>query len=73
MTGKGHVPEENLERYRRLKSIASIFGKLGGRVSGYGEYGDANLCWALEKKYQDKAHELRVDIPDAQDTDHKGG
>jgi hypothetical protein len=60
---KGHVPEENLWRYRRLKSIAEALGSLGGRVSGYGEYADANLLWAMEKKYHDKAQELRVDIP----------
>lgn len=63
MNGKGHVPEESLPAYRRLKGIADTFRSLGGRVSGYGEYGDANLCWALETKYQEKANELRADLP----------
>lgn len=63
LDGKGHVPEENLERYRQIKTIAEILGSLGGRVSGYGEYTDANLLWALELKYQNKANELRADLP----------
>jgi hypothetical protein len=57
------VPEENLERYRRIVKIANQLGSLGGQVSGMGEYGDANLLWGLEKKYHDKANELRVELP----------
>lgn len=60
---KGHVPEENLDRYRRILRIANQVGSLGGQVSGMGEYGDANLLWGLERKYHDKANELRVDLP----------
>jgi hypothetical protein len=63
MTGKGHVPEENLPRYRRLADLAYLLQRMGGTVSGLGEYGDANTLWALASKYKDKANELRADLP----------
>lgn len=60
---KGHVPEENLPRYRYLRKIAQNLGSLGGQVSGQGEYADANVLWAMEAKYGRMANELRADIP----------
>lgn len=66
--GKGHVPEENLPRYRRLKQVAEKFGSLGSQLSGIGQYGDANLAWQLEAKYQAIANQLRADLPEDGDT-----
>lgn len=60
---KGHVPEENLNAYRRLRKIAQNIGAMGSRLSGLGQYEDANALWALEAKYTRMANELRVDIP----------
>lgn len=65
---RGHVPEENLHRYRRLLKIAEQFGTLGGTVSGLGEYEDANWCWAQESKYHKRARELRVELPEKPNT-----
>jgi len=66
--GKGHVPEENLPRYRRLAELAFLMNRMGGMVSGLGEYGDANKLWAMGGKYRAMANELRADLPEAGDT-----
>lgn len=58
---KGHVPEENLFRYRALKRIANQFNSLGDTI-GPNDTADSTLCWRLARKYQDKANELRADI-----------
>jgi hypothetical protein len=63
MTGKGHVPEENRLAYRRLADLAYLLQRMGGQVSGIGEYDDANRLWAMAAKYKDKANELRTDLP----------
>lgn len=68
---KGHVPEENLPRYRYLRKIAQNLGSLGGQVSGQGEYADANVLWAMEAKYGRMANELRADIPREEDNEHR--
>jgi hypothetical protein len=60
---KGHVPEENLGRYRRLMQISRQLDSLGNQVSGRGQYADANVLWEMASKYRNKAQELRVDIP----------
>ena len=65
--GKGHVPEENLERYRHFARIARQLDSLGSTVSGHGEYDEANRLWALSIKYWGKANALRVDIPQQED------
>lgn len=61
---KGHVPEENLFRYRRLAGLTHELHRIGSNLSNMGEHRDANLIWALEAKYREKANELRVDIPE---------
>lgn len=60
--GKGHVPEENLDRYRSLARHARQLDTLGNVCSGKGEYGDATLLWALSQKYWGMANALRVDL-----------
>lgn len=60
--GKGHVPEENLERYRRIRELAFLISRTGNMVSGMGEHGDANTLWAIAGKYKRMANDLRVDL-----------
>jgi hypothetical protein len=60
--GKGHVPEENLDRYRSLARVARQLDTLGNTLSGKGEYGDATAMWALSQKYWGQANALRVDL-----------
>jgi hypothetical protein len=60
---RGHVPEENLFRYRNLIRLSQQLDSLGNQVSGMGQYGDATTLWGMSAKYSDKAQELRVDIP----------
>ena len=60
---KGHVPEENLFRYRNLMRISRTLNSLGNQVSGQGQYGDANTLWEMASKYKNEAQRLRVDIP----------
>lgn len=61
---KGHVPEENLFQYRRLRKVGELFGTLGSRLSGLGFYEEANAAWSEEAKYQRMANELRADLPE---------
>ena len=61
MSGKGHVPEENLPRYRRIRELSHLMSRMGNMVSGLGEYGDANTLWALGGKYKRMANELRTE------------
>lgn len=63
MTGKGHVPEENLARYTRLRELSHLMSRMGNMVSGLGEHTDANTLWALGGKYKRLANELREDLP----------
>ena len=58
---KGHVPEENLFRYRSLIRLSHSFKSLGDTI-GPNDMADSTICWRLAKKYQDKAQELRADI-----------
>ena len=60
---KGHVPEENLFRYRRLMNLSRQLKSLGDTI-GANDMADSTLLWRLAKKYNDKAQELRVDIPE---------
>jgi hypothetical protein len=62
-SGKGHVPEENLHRYRRTRELAHLLSRMGDMVSNLGEHGDANTLWALGGKYKRMANELRADLP----------
>jgi hypothetical protein len=64
MTEKGHVPDANLARYRRLRELTHLISRMGNMVSGLGEHGDANVLWAMAGKYKRMANELRVDLPD---------
>ena len=55
----GHVPDENLPQYRRLKAIYDHFETAGDYLgSQYPE--DANKAYALAGKYKAIAQELRV-------------
>lgn len=60
--GKGHVPEEHLDRYRSLARQARQLDTLGNTCSNKGEYEDANILWTLSGKYWGKANALRVDL-----------
>ncbi len=66
---KGHVPEENLERYRRIAGVAHLLSRMGNMVSNMGEHGDANRLWEMGGKYKRMANELRVDIPEKEEVD----
>lgn len=62
--GKGHVPEENVARYTRLRELSHLMSRMGNMVSGIGQYEDANTLWAMGGKYKRMANELRADLPD---------
>lgn len=64
MSGKGHVPDFQLARYRRIREMAHLMSRMGDMVSGIGEYDDANKLWAMGGKYKRMANELRADLPD---------
>lgn len=59
---KGHVPEENLFKYRNLMNLSRRFKSLGDTI-GLNDMQDSTVCWRLAKKYENKAQELRADIP----------
>jgi hypothetical protein len=59
---KGHVPEENLFRYRNLMRLSRQLKSLGDTI-GANDMTDSTILWRMAKKYRDKAQELRVDIP----------
>jgi len=61
--GKGHVPEENIARYRRFRELSHLMSRMGNMVSNLGEYADANTLWAMGGKYKRMANELRADLP----------
>jgi hypothetical protein len=73
VTGKGHVPEEFLNRYRNLRRISQQLDSLGNQVSGRGQYEDANVLWALSTKYAGMANELRENLPAAPEDAPAGG
>lgn len=60
---KGHVPEENLPKYRSLASIARRFNSLGNDLSNVGYYGYANEAWEDSAFFWREANKLRVDLP----------
>jgi hypothetical protein len=64
VSGKGHVPEENLPAYRRLAELAFLMQRMGGMVSNLNQHEDANTLWAMGGKYKRLANELRADLPD---------
>jgi len=70
---KGHIPPENLFKYRALMNMSRRFKSLGDTI-GANDMRDSTICWRLAKKYRDKAQELRVDIPepDRDDWQHEG-
>lgn len=55
-----HVPEENLEEYRRRMEAYRNLNSLGNIVSGRGSYDLANQFWLVAGKMRDWAQELRV-------------
>lgn len=60
--GKGHVPEENLDRYRSLARHARQLDTLANVCSNKGQHGDAGILWVLSNKYWGMANALRVDL-----------
>lgn len=59
---KGHVPEENLFRYRSKMRLARQLKSLGDTI-GANDMADSTILWRMAKKYRDQAQELRADIP----------
>lgn len=59
---KGHVPDVNLVKYRSLKTLADKLDSAAGQVSGYGDFEEANILFAMASKYRRKANELREEI-----------
>lgn len=58
---KGHVPEKNLPRYRKLKRISDYLETAGDWMgSEFPE--EANKAYALSFQFQMLAHDLREDI-----------
>lgn len=64
---KAHVTDLNLHRYRQLKILSERLDSLGGQVSNMGVHKDANVLWALARKYSMKAQDLRADLPDVEE------
>lgn len=62
--GKGHVPEEDLARYRRYRELAHLMSRMGNMVSGLGQSADATVLWGMAGKYKRLANDLRVELPD---------
>jgi len=60
--GKGHVPEENLDRYRSYARTARQLDSLSNTVCAHGEYDEANRLLGLSQKFWGKANALRVDL-----------
>lgn len=58
----GHVPEENLFRYRTRMRLARQLKSLGDTI-GANDMADSTILWRMAKKYRDQAQELRADIP----------
>jgi hypothetical protein len=59
----GHVPEENVARYTRLRELSHLLSRMGNMVSGLNQHEDANTLWALGGKYKRMANELRAPLP----------
>jgi hypothetical protein len=55
-----HVPEENLEEYRRRMALARKLNSIGNMLSGTGDYAAANKAWQLAGVARHHAQELRV-------------
>ena len=55
-----HVPEENLNHYRALKSIADQYDRLGNSLSNIGHYAEANEVWRKSAEWLTTAQQLRV-------------
>lgn len=66
---KGHVPEENLFRYRTKMRLARQLKSLGDTI-GANDPSDSTVLWRMANKYRDQAQELRVDIPREEDNEH---
>jgi hypothetical protein len=60
---KGHVPEENLWRYRILMNISRQFDSLANSI-GAGDTDDMRTCYRLANKYRELSQQLRVDLPE---------
>lgn len=58
---KGHVPNENLPRYRRLVHLARQLESAGNAI-GPNDTADSTILWRMAAKYRNKAQELRVDL-----------
>lgn len=58
----GHVPQENLFRYRNKMRLARQLKSLGDTI-GPNDMEDSTILWRMAKKYRDQAQELRADIP----------
>jgi hypothetical protein len=61
---KGHVPEESLARYRRIRELSHLMSRMGDMASNMREYTDANTLWAMGGKYKRMADELRTALPE---------
>lgn len=59
---KGHVPEENLFRYRVKMRLSRQLKSLGDTI-GANDPSDSTILWRMARKYSDQAQELRADIP----------
>ena len=57
-----HVPDRNLEEYRRLMGMARILDRRGNQFSNQGGFmhGFANRAWAAAAHYRAEAQKLRV-------------
>ena len=59
---KGHVPEENLFRYRNKMRLSRQLKSLGDTI-GANDMADSTILWRMAKKYRDQAQELRAELP----------
>ncbi|QXO13241.1 hypothetical protein SEA_DEVITOJR_87 [Arthrobacter phage DevitoJr] len=69
---KGHVPEENLREYRRLRAIYAPLERVSHNMLAHVLItDDDSLDYAvlrqIANKYREQAQELRVDLPKKED------
>jgi hypothetical protein len=55
-----HVPDQNLERYRRIMNLYRHVDRIGNTRSNRGDYAGANAAWSRADRIKTHAQTLRV-------------
>lgn len=69
---KGHVPEENLREYRRLRAIYEPLDRVAHNLLNHvlltnDDSLEYVLLYQIANKYREQAQALRVDLPKKED------